>query len=574
MNLIKTLPTDQSFDQIIYIGAGELQPEDIINLKVKKLTLVEAHPDLYSELLENFKHWPKSSSITLNVLNDSVDNNETTKVFNLLNLPEMSGFNLPSGLIELYPGLKVLESEKVQTTSLVALLSALNLDQSDDQNLLMIDIPTQVDELLSTFLESEYAKKIDAIKFTKSSSPLSDKDITLKHCLSNLGSRGFELHSKMNEQEDFIFYSVIKNQLFEELSAVKLAHENTVMQQLNELKCLAEKNDSKSVQLKIQIEEKEKLSEANNILQEKLLATEHELKVVQSESSNQLQELSKSSHTVQVCNQRIEELQKSEQGYIQNAQELEKQLQQLKQEIEKLSRLNQSLTSQLEKTQQEAGDRQSFLDVLNEEKQALQQEFDLLNANLAESKHALSTEQSVHATTRESEIKHKDWAHNLKGKLEALEAEHQKLVQASAQAQDSINEQLNEKAQGLGEAIAQKTKVESQLNSVIEQSKALQTQLDETTKQLEEKSKWLAEHEKWNAGLKSENAALVDKVATIEKNQEDLIKQIDAKEKESANKAQKLQEQQYRNERLEQEVVKLEAQLELIKDVILREKAF
>jgi predicted nuclease with TOPRIM domain len=455
MNLIKNLPNAEEFNQIVYLGSGELQPEDLEHLTFDKLRLVEAHPELYLELLELFKDFSGKKNVEVDVLRDAVDITETTKEFKCVNLVEMSGFDLPIGLNQLYPGLKVLETESIKTTALVDLFSSFDLQNKQTKNLLLIDIPTQIDSLLSEFLESEYAIFFSDIQFTKSTFPLSDEDISLKEWLARLTEKGFELQSQSNDQDDFIVYRVNKNRLFDELTTLHITHANSVKEHGQEVSNLNSQLESLDVQLKEEVQEKENLIRA-----------------------------------------------------------LEKEVS------------------------------------------------------------SLNTEKELHSNTRESEIKYKDWVNNLKNKLEQLETEYQNFVQESAHEQDELNEQLKEKMAMLTELTAQKMEIEGCLNAVTEENKTLLLKLEEACNQLEEKIKWLTDHEKWNAGLKNENASLVEKVTGFEMQIENLTKQLETKNKESTTKNQKLQEQQYRNERLEQEVIKLEAQLELIKDVILREKAF
>ncbi len=131
----------------------------------------------------------------------------------------------------------------------------------------------------------------------------------------------------------------------------------------------------------------------------------------------------------------------------------------------------------------------------------------------------------------------------------------------------ALQVELKENKSLLLDAIHKKEAVDVELtekNSVVT---ALQIEL-------QEKQKSLTEIEKWSSGLKIEQATLVGEIQEKDDELEKMLNDKTANMNKLQAKEQAYQEQLYRNQNMEQEVIKLEAQLELIKDVILRDKAF
>ncbi|WP_372737909.1 hypothetical protein [Neptunomonas sp.] len=153
---------------------------------------------------------------------------------------------------------------------------------------------------------------------------------------------------------------------------------------------------------------------------------------------------------------------------------------------------------------------------------------------------------------------------------------------------NTIAKQLDSKLQ---EAVNQQNKI-VELTRILEEKEIFLVEITGSVEEIEgelaekntviqelriefsEKQKWLTEHEKWNNGLKSELALLLEQIQEKDDQLQNMINDQAINANELKVKEQAYQEQLFRNQSLEKEVIKLEAQLELIKDVILRDKAF
>lgn len=114
--------------------------------------------------------------------------------------------------------------------------------------------------------------------------------------------------------------------------------------------------------------------------------------------------------------------------------------------------------------------------------------------------------------------------------------------------------------------------LQTKLGEALAQATSTAKQLEQITKERDEQAHWHQKNKDWAHSLKKQ-------LETLEAERDDLIKQLNGARKESEASAktivqrnQQLQEQTYRNQMLEREVAKLEAQVELVTDVVFRNK--
>lgn len=210
-----------NLQKLIVLGAGDLTLKSLQVWSDKKVILVDASDDVCNQL-NALVDGLEEAGTELSVQNVAIADKQETRTFRHLNLPELSGFNLPVGLQKLYPGLKTLESQSMQAQSLQGFLANQDFEcDANCKNGLIIDIPTQLDELLKALLESEFLSCFKEIQFSASSMPL-DKDVqSIEQWLNQFQAQGFELQNQSNLNDDFINYTMVKNPLFNQLQTLK-----------------------------------------------------------------------------------------------------------------------------------------------------------------------------------------------------------------------------------------------------------------------------------------------------------------------------------------------------------------
>lgn len=151
-----------------------------------------------------------------------------------------------------------------------------------------------------------------------------------------------------------------------------------------------------------------------------------------------------------------------------------------------------------------------------------------------------------------------------------LQQTQQKNLESTKQLQN-LEQQISEKKQQLLTINQQKQEVEQQLSATLQELEATKKKYEELTlnmkKNIEEKEQELKG--KANRLLELEKQVSELTKSAEEKDKKNLT-QIDSEKK----LKQKLNEQEYRNNNLNQEVTKLAAQIDLITNVVLKEKAF
>jgi chromosome segregation ATPase len=431
--------TMHNLQKLIVLGAGDLMLKTLQAWSAKQISLVEADSVL-CEQLNNLIAENKKTDVVINVQHIAVADKQETRMFHYLNLPELSGFNVPEGLLTLYPGLKTVESQSIQTQSLQDFLANQNLEgNSGSKNGLIIDIPTQLDELLTALLESNWLSCFSEIQVTAFSAPLSEDNQTIEYWLNQLQAKGFELQNQSNLNDDFINYSVIKNPLFDRLQSTE--------QQLQQAKVENQKLETQTSEM------------ANDLVQKnQLISTkDKELKDYQAwltESKSKISELEAEKQ------QQVDELDQAK-AQIQSLTD-ERNHEQKRKDDEKAK--NENLT-------QEVAVLKTDNATLQEQFVKLQKEHEALKSQNDKHVERLTSEREQNRSERDSARKERD---DLKGKIEQKD---KKVI--------SLTQQLNDTQVQLNNAKKQSSVLYSQQTQTIAKQKQLESQLTKAEAQID-----------------------------------------------------------------------------------------
>jgi chromosome segregation ATPase len=274
-------------DTLIYIGAGDLAADEVMIDAVKNHSyLIEADKGQAEELSLSYADNQKVVVLPL-----AIAKSVKSRTFYYQNLNEFNGFNIPPGLKTFYPGLKNISTEKIKTQSFDKFLKMLELP--DSKNIyLVIDIATQIDELLAALMESEELYKIKRLIFTKSNMPLSKAEIAIEECIEKLSQKGFDLHTIGESQNsDFMRYEFSQNRLF--LNNIKLQDEleSQKKQAEEQKKTLQSQLESVKVQNNQLQEQLGQMHQKQNELLEALSIAGENQEALENTKENQLEQL-------------------------------------------------------------------------------------------------------------------------------------------------------------------------------------------------------------------------------------------------------------------------------------------
>lgn len=215
---------DKNFTHLIWLGAGAVsEPENVLSA-AEFVTLVDARESA-CKLLQ------KSSSNNIVVKKVLLSTDGSIHEFNELNLPEFSAIQKPAGLVELFPGIKIVKTEQIQSISISAFIQDLNL--SDSNNLLIIDIPDSNLAFLQNMQEKGLLDHFNEIRVQPGSIPLYNNSATIEQVTEFLTSHGFITYQGTYEDPDLPWLTYRINPLWQPLQLAldaKLAHEQEIIQ--------------------------------------------------------------------------------------------------------------------------------------------------------------------------------------------------------------------------------------------------------------------------------------------------------------------------------------------------------
>jgi FkbM family methyltransferase len=179
---------------LLYVGAGDggnIEPTEMAGLD--RVTLVEPHPDLSEALAKKF-----SGQKAIEVLRAAVCPSGKPASLTLFNLAELSSLRAPTGILNLFPGLRPIDEVFVETHSLESLLE---MHSAEDEGLsaLVLDAPgLEKDALGAT--SDETLQAFDEIVVFTGDQPLYDNAGTADEIISRLTRARFELATRSQDE--------------------------------------------------------------------------------------------------------------------------------------------------------------------------------------------------------------------------------------------------------------------------------------------------------------------------------------------------------------------------------------
>ncbi|MGY8872489.1 MAG: hypothetical protein ACKVJE_18820, partial [Pseudomonadales bacterium] len=249
------------------------------------VSLLEARESAVGQLKKRFAD-KENCSINSAVVNIKAG----TSSFYTLNLPEFSGLQRPTGLVELFPGVAVQTVESVNTLGIDEYIRGLNID-TDQPNHLYIDIPAQAGSIVRQLVKYEHLHYFSDLLLSGSIEPLYEEDEKLSDIQDFLVSQGYEVVFADESDPDMPLISFKLNPLWQTLCATqiavtKAAEDHTQLtkefeQVSNQLEELKKQLDAKTLQVDEQHSQLKALNkqvidstETINTLQQKLTSNQ------------------------------------------------------------------------------------------------------------------------------------------------------------------------------------------------------------------------------------------------------------------------------------------------------------
>lgn len=529
---------NRKFERIVYLSTGSVPDIELLVQKCEVFSAYLAHPSEYDSCLARYQELVKSGRLILS--NKYISEDEHGSTFHLASIPKYSSIVEPSGIIEVLPNLSFSQNKNTSFLSFKSFLEN-EISDSPEQTLIVIDVNGDEIRLLQKLLESEY--RFFNVVFRTSNQVLYGNSANTLDTLSEIISE-YGLESIVFPESAPPYVAVLV------YGSKQPTAENELKSRVAELEeilgSLQKDNDNAVNELRAKCEVEKKLKDS-------LLSEKGEKKIA-------LENLKSLQKDIRRKTKKIARLESKINKYIDN--------------LSSLNSENSRLSELLKQTDDQLADLRSENHELHSSLVSEQSSKDLLDIQLKSLKKDLERAESERSDLLEQ-------LELLDKKRDSSDSSFMKEIKSLTNLQEELMQEKHEILQTQQHNIHEIQSLKEQckalnekLTSVTEEHDCLQK---ETIKMQSEKENLLRQrdkqselHQQFKQSSKSfENEAVHLKVQ--------LEKAIE-KEKNANNQLDQLQKQRqeldFRQQKLDNEIAKAEAQLELIKDVVLRQKAF
>jgi FkbM family methyltransferase len=172
---------------IVHLGAGRCSElANYLTFQPQQILLVEADPKLAADLE---KRTADLEPVTVKCA--AVAGNPGPATFLRFTVSEWNSLHAPSGLLELLPGLKMVESLQVTTVSPVDLIQPLKL-KAEQESLLIVDLPGEELSVLQALAQAQLLHLFGKIRLQCGVEPLYEGSAPAQQILQWLQHQGFD----------------------------------------------------------------------------------------------------------------------------------------------------------------------------------------------------------------------------------------------------------------------------------------------------------------------------------------------------------------------------------------------
>lgn len=529
MSTQKAQSTQKKPDTIIHLGAGRCRELPRYQESgASRIILAEADPEISDYLQKQYRN---AADVVIEEAAVAAQSHDA--VLRKYNIQQYNSLRRPAKLAELFPGLRIVDEIEVVTISVNDFIDNYHLSK-EDHNWLVIDLPGEERDIASELCSSGTIHFFDQITMYCGKEGLYEDNVSADQVLEILRENGFDSES-VNEEDDF-------DRPFWELTRNTLKLENhDLMQRVSALEKQVE-------ELKQQKAKAEQTAERKETLSKKHINEKRLLRNSSNKQTSQIKELTA----------RVQEL-------LRENEQKETEITELQQSLNSFHQDNLHYTEEISEKNTAIKKLEEQVEQISAENNSRKQRADALNYSLNEQKElAVKQSQTIDELTAERNQKN-DQIHALEVKAAELQKKLSALQGEKTAVEKILNEKLDECSENIiklkSELGAEKEARESSENKRIEKVEALiklEAKLEKTEIELSEKEKKIAilQEEKVNTQTKN-----TEMQSTIKK----LNDQLKLAESENA-------ELISHQSIMQEEMRKAEGQIDLIKDLLLRER--
>lgn len=253
---------EPAIDTIVHFGAGrggDLRRH--LDRQPRQIVLIEAQAENV-EALERVAARHRH----VRVIHAAVAGEPGPRTLFRLSLPELSSVRRPTALLDLYPGIEILEERRLEATAPADSLTPLQLNV-DHENLLVIDVPGEELGILSSLEQGGHLQAFSNIELRCGRDALYEGSAAAMDVMAWLKKRGYTARESWSDDDpDRPGWLLERNEYY--LEAVRLNDELETLRKERETK--AEELSEAQRNLTAATENQEKLSERVSDLEEQL----------------------------------------------------------------------------------------------------------------------------------------------------------------------------------------------------------------------------------------------------------------------------------------------------------------
>lgn len=272
-------------DAVIHLGAGRCRElPEYLAAEIGRIVLVEANPKVARVLRAQ-----SSDHGNVQVLRRAVSGQGGKAVLNVYNLPERNSLRKATGLLERYPGLRLIEEIPLNVCNVSSILEELELSPGGTISL-MIDTPGEEYSILEGMARDNLLQNFYSVALRCPQMPMYEGAAARQDIVNLLDSHGFEISDMAVEDElDTVLvlrlnrWKLENSGLQQQLATVRTelkASRQALFDETSELNVVLSKKDD---ELRTLTKENRKLKEKNAEQQTAFTQSKEQLGLLQQE---------------------------------------------------------------------------------------------------------------------------------------------------------------------------------------------------------------------------------------------------------------------------------------------------
>lgn len=187
---------EKQIDTIVHIGAGRCgEWEEYKNAGARRIVLIEPDPEIARYLRENF-----GGIEDIQVIEKAVTASSGPVKLNIYNVRGFSSLREPTGLRDLFPGLRRVDEVSPEMWMPKQMCEELGID-SHKFNWLIVDAPGEEGAILENLREEGLLERFEMVSLYAGVSALYEGNLPAEKILSELGEMGYEETAMDGEAE-------------------------------------------------------------------------------------------------------------------------------------------------------------------------------------------------------------------------------------------------------------------------------------------------------------------------------------------------------------------------------------